>query len=235
MSLIERFDHRFSIGLNIGRFLPQRAIRIIREPIGGRKKRAIDLLVLALIMPLMLSLIAIVALAIFLTDRGPIFYGHKRVGFDGRPFRCWKLRSMVTNGDEVLSKYLEENPQHLQVWQTERKLDDDPRVTRIGAILRKTSLDELPQVFNVLMGDMSLVGPRPVVVAELDHYASSKVHYLRARPGVTGLWQVSGRSDTTYKQRVNLDRYYVTNWQLKRDMWILFMTVPAVLASRGAK
>ncbi len=141
---------------------------------------------------------------------------------------------MVVNGDEILDAYLNENPEQREIWLRERKLEQDPRVTPIGRVLRKLSLDELPQLYNVLRGDMSIVGPRPVVLDELNNYATSRQHYLSARPGVTGLWQVSGRSDTTYRERVKLDRYYVSNWNALLDIWILLRTVPAVLASRGA-
>lgn len=234
-ALRETAQHDYSIRYGRGNFHGNGNKSKGPRPIGGWSKRMFDLAILILFAPVMLPLIALVAIAILLTDRGPLFYGHERVGFDGRIFRCWKFRSMVTNGDAVLAEFLAANPQYQEVWELERKLDCDPRVTRVGKIIRKLSLDELPQLFNVLTGEMSLVGPRPVVTAELNNYASSVPHYMRARPGVTGLWQVSGRSDISYKQRVQLDRYYVTHWNPEKDLWILLRTVPAVLASRGAK
>ena len=134
----------------------------------------------------------------------------------------------------MLERHLRENPAEAVIWNEQRKLVNDPRVTPVGAVLRKLSLDELPQLLNVLKGEMSLVGPRPIVQAELDHYAGSARHYLAARPGLTGLWQISGRSDTTYAERVRLDRFYVMNWSLWRDLRIIFLTIPAVALSRGA-
>lgn len=203
-------------------------------PVGGMSKRMLDIFLavigIVLLSPLILGLIVLLKL----TDSGPLLYGHRRVGFGGREFRCWKFRTMVVNGDEVLRQYLAKNPSIAAMWQEQHKLVDDPRVTPLGAILRKLSLDELPQLLNVLTGEMSLVGPRPVVQAELDHYASSIRHYLSARPGLSGLWQISGRSNTTYFERVQMDRFYVMNWNLRMDLRIILMTIPAVAMSRGA-
>lgn len=203
-------------------------------PVGGMAKRGLDItLALAgilMLLPLILGLVILLKL----TDSGPLLYGHRRIGFGGREFRCWKFRTMVVNGDEVLEQHLRKNPSQAAMWKEQRKLVDDPRVTRFGAVLRKLSLDELPQLLNVLTGDMSLVGPRPVVKAELDHYASSTRHYLAARPGLSGLWQISGRSNTTYFERVQMDRFYVMNWTPWMDLRIIFMTIPAVAMSRGA-
>ena len=204
-------------------------------PVGGMAKRALDIVLavigILLLLPLILGLVVILKL----TDSGPLLYGHRRIGFAGREFRCWKFRTMVMDGDAVLQKYLRENPAKALLWNEQHKLVDDPRVTAIGAVLRKLSLDELPQLLNVLTGEMSLVGPRPVVRAELDHYASSTRHYLSARPGLSGLWQISGRSNTTYMERVQLDRFYVMNWNLWMDLRIIFMTIPAVAMARGAR
>ena len=141
---------------------------------------------------------------------------------------------MVVNGDTVLEEYLRKHPAKAALWNKQRKLVDDPRVTPLGAVLRKLSLDELPQLLNVLTGEMSLVGPRPVVREELKYYASSARHYLSARPGLSGLWQISGRSNTTYLERVQLDRFYVMNWNPWMDLRVIFMTIPAVVMSRGA-
>lgn len=203
-------------------------------PVGGIAKRALDLglvlLGLLLLWPLILGLVVLLKAM----DPGPVLYGHRRVGLGGREFRCWKFRTMVVDGDAVLERHLRENPAEALIWKEQRKLVNDPRVTPLGAVLRKLSLDELPQLLNVLKGEMSLVGPRPVVQAELDHYGPSARHYLAARPGLTGLWQISGRSDTTYAERVRLDRFYVMNWNLWRDLRIIFLTIPAVALSRGA-
>ena len=211
-----------------------RRIAVPAVPVGGQAKRALDLglvlLGLLLLWPLIGGLVALLKL----TDPGPVLYGHRRVGFGGREFRCWKFRTMVVDGDAVLERHFRDNPAAAATWNQQRKLVDDPRVTPLGAVLRKLSLDELPQLLNVLKGEMSLVGPRPVVQAELDHYGVSARHYLSARPGLTGLWQISGRSDTTYAERVRLDRFYVTNWALWRDLRIIFLTIPAVALSRGA-
>jgi exopolysaccharide production protein ExoY len=165
---------------------------------------------------------------------GPIFYGHRRVGYRGRHFRCWKFRTMVVNGDAVLQKYLADNPEERSIWFTQRKLRNDPRVTPLGRVLRKLSLDELPQIINVLIGEMSFVGPRPIVDAELAMYRSSAGHYLRNRPGITGLWQVSGRSDTSFTRRIALDRLYSQRWTVLADLRVLVWTIPAVVFAKGA-
>lgn len=203
-------------------------------PVGGAAKRALDIFLVILAIPLLLPLILGLVIILRIKDPGPLLYGHRRIGFGGREFSCWKFRTMVVDGDAVLERHFRSNPAAEAVWKEQRKLVDDPRVTSIGAVLRKLSLDELPQLLNVLKGEMSLVGPRPVVQAELDHYGASARHYLTARPGLTGLWQISGRSDTTYAERVRLDRFYVANWNLWQDLRIIFMTIPAVVMSRGA-
>nr|WP_281060668.1 sugar transferase [Mesorhizobium sp. M1A.F.Ca.IN.022.06.1.1] len=175
-----------------------------------------------------------VALLVKLSDRGPIFYGHKRIGRGGRIFACLKFRTMVQDGEKVLAAHLAANPDAAAEWAATRKLKDDPRVTRVGAVLRKLSLDELPQIINILQGDMSLVGPRPVVRDELEIYGSAAVYYLKSRPGLTGLWQVSGRNDVSYDTRVAFDRHYVENWSMVEDIRIIVKTVPAVWMARGS-
>ncbi|ARJ68966.1 sugar transferase [Paracoccus contaminans] len=205
-------------------------------PLGGAGKRLLDILLVILSLPLLLPLMAGIAVLLKLTSPGPLLYGHRRIGFQGRAFRCWKFRTMVVDGDRVLDRYLQAHPQEAAVWAAQRKLDNDPRVTRVGAVLRKLSLDELPQLLNVLSGEMSLVGPRPVVQAELDeHYGSAASAYLSARPGLTGLWQISGRSDTTYAERIRLDCRYVRRWTLWGDLRIILLTIPALALSRGAR
>ena len=183
---------------------------------------------------ILLPLICLIALLVRLDSPGPIFYGQRRLGQHGRPFTAWKFRSMVVNGDQVLSEFLATHPGCRDEWEQERKLKRDPRVTRIGRLLRRTSLDELPQLWNVLRGQMSLVGPRPIVGDEIRYYADKFELYKRVLPGITGLWQVSGRSDVTYTERVNLDAYYVRNWSIWLDIYILLRTVWVVLMGDGA-
>lgn len=204
------------------------------HPIGGIAKRGLDLLIAGVALTLLAPLFLLVALAVKCASPGPVLYGHKRIGHGGAPFRCWKFRSMVTDGDRVLAEYLSQHPDERDEWETNRKLRNDPRVTRIGAVLRAYSIDELPQLVNVLRGDMSIVGPRPVVQAELDLYGNAASFYLSTRPGITGLWQVSGRSDTSYDQRVALDTRYVQGWSLLSDLMIILRTVPAVISSKGS-
>src|SRR5690606_35484553 len=185
-----------------------------REPIGGTTKRLLDLLVavLALIPASFLMLTAI--LLIKATTGGPAFFKHKRVGFEGKPFYCYKFRIMVCNGDQVLADYLRDNPDARREWEETRKLRYDPRITFVGAMLRKSSIDELPQLFNVLKGEMSCVGPRPIVADELERYGAAAGMYLKMRPGMTGLWQTSGRSCVDYARRVAFDVDYGQNWSL---------------------
>lgn len=185
---------------------------------------------LILLSPLLIMLAALVKAS----DGGSIVYGHRRIGRDGTVFRCLKFRTMVVNGDQALADHLARNPHLRAEWEATRKLQDDPRVTRVGAVLRKLSLDELPQLFNILRGDMSIVGPRPVVKDELELYGSAADYYLQTRPGLTGLWQVSGRNDVSYNARVAFDRHYVENWSFAFDLKIIAKTVPAVLSSRGS-
>jgi Undecaprenyl-phosphate galactose phosphotransferase WbaP len=197
-------------------------------------KRTLDILGVVVLGVLALPLIAIIALGVKLDSRGPVIFGHRRIGQRGREFRAWKFRSMVTNADDVLRDHLQNNPQAMAEWNSKRKLRDDPRVTAIGRFLRKTSLDELPQLWNVLIGEMSLVGPRPIVHAERHHYREQIALYEGVLPGLSGLWQVSGRSNTSYEERVRLDSYYVRNWSIWLDLCILVRTIPALLFGRGA-
>ncbi|MBZ1575444.1 undecaprenyl-phosphate galactose phosphotransferase WbaP [Klebsiella pneumoniae] len=167
-------------------------------------------------------------------DGGPAIYGHERVGKNGRPFKCLKFRSMVINSKEVLEELLKNDIEAKAEWDLTFKLKNDPRITKIGHFLRRTSLDELPQLFNVLRGEMSLVGPRPIITAELERYNEEVEYYLLSKPGMTGLWQVSGRSDVDYDTRVYLDAWYVKNWSMWNDIAILFKTVSVVLKRDGA-
>lgn len=183
---------------------------------------------------LCLPIIAAIALAIRLDSRGPIFYTQIRIGRSGRPFKAWKFRTMVPNADQVLRNYLEQHPDLRHSWDSDRKLRYDPRITRLGRWLRRTSLDELPQLWNVLRGEMSLVGPRPIVHDEIRRYEDKFELYTQVLPGLTGLWQVSGRNNITYKERVNLDAYYVRNWSVWLDLYILIRTVWVVIMGDGA-
>ncbi|HGV3453261.1 TPA: undecaprenyl-phosphate galactose phosphotransferase WbaP [Raoultella planticola] len=167
-------------------------------------------------------------------DGGPAIYGHERIGKGGKPFKCLKFRSMVINSKEVLEELLSTNSSAKEEWDATFKLKDDPRITKIGGFLRRTSLDELPQLFNVLKGEMSLVGPRPIITAELERYNDEVDYYLLSKPGMTGLWQVSGRSDVDYETRVYLDAWYVKNWSMWNDIAILFKTIGVVLKKDGA-
>ena len=186
---------------------------------------------------LLLILAAPCFLAIMIASKlggGPIFFAHRRVGAGGRPFYCLKFRTMVVDADRVLEQALAQDPILAAEWHASRKLGRDPRVTSIGRFLRKTSLDELPQLINVLRRDMSLVGPRPIVENEVPLYGESIAQYYATRPGLTGLWQVSGRSTVSYGRRVELDTWYVNNWTIRRDLAVLLKTVPVVLCRQGA-
>lgn len=184
---------------------------------------------------LAIPLFIVIPILIKLTSRGPVFYRQERLGRYGKPFRVWKFRSMHADADARLKRLIAENPDMADEWASNFKLADDPRVTLLGRFLRRTSLDELPQLFNVLCGEMALIGPRPIVEDEVKYYGTSYETFASVRPGVTGLWQVSGRSDTDYDRRVALDTYYVLNWSPWMDVWILIRTVLAVLLMRGAR
>ena len=193
-------------------------------------KLAALLLLLALI-PLLL----IVAAMIWRTDGAPILFAHYRVGYGGRLFRCMKFRTMRRDSDKVLAQLLKDDPDARAEWKRDQKLTNDPRITPIGRFLRNTSLDELPQLLNVLRGDMNLVGPRPITVEELTRYGAVRWHYLSVPPGITGLWQVSGRNNTTYEERVALDARYVEQRSGWGDLAILAKTVRVVITKEGAR
>ncbi len=197
-------------------------------------KRVSDILLATAICMVTLPLIAVIAVLVKLDSPGPVFYGHHRIGHHKNRFKAWKFRSMVSNADEVLEQYLQAHPHLRREWEENQKIKDDPRITRVGRLLRKTSLDELPQIWNVLCGEMSLVGPRPIVDDEIERYGNQFETFVSVKPGITGLWQVSGRNNTTYEQRVNLDIYYVRHWSPWMDLRILMKTVPAVLGGNGA-
>ncbi len=198
-------------------------------------KRSFDLLISIALLPILIPVLVVIAVLIKLDSKGPIFFVHERIGEDGKTIRVLKFRTMYKDAKERLERLLKEDEQAKKEWETNFKLKNDPRVTKIGRFLRKTSLDELPQIFNVLKGDMSLVGPRPVIREEIEkYYGDFAQYYYMVKPGITGLWQVSGRSDTDYDKRVRLDTWYVLNWSLWLDLVILIKTVEAVLKGKGA-
>ena len=208
----------------------------LRPQTSDLAKRTLDILGASALL-LVLAPVLLVLVALLRATSPAVFYRHMRVGLRGRPFACLKLCSMRTDGDELLKELLGADPAARQEWQLSRKLRDDPRITPIGRFLRSTSLDELPQLFNVLRGEMSLVGPRPVVARELEEFygPDGTQLYCSVRPGLTGLWQISGRSDTSYQQRVELDARYVRERSLGMDVGILLRTPVAVLRRDGAR
>ena len=197
-------------------------------------KRALDVFLVVLATPLLLPIVLFLSLAVAFTSPGPIFFSHRRICRDGRFFSMWKFRTMCANSAEVLDRYLAEHPEARREWMSSHKLRHDPRVTPLGRFLRKYSLDELPQIWNVLGGEMSLVGPRPIVAAEAEKYGERFDCYTSVKPGLTGLWQVSGRSSTTYAERVALDCAYVHAWSMAMDVKILCRTLQCVVTTDGA-
>jgi len=196
--------------------------------------RVLDIALILLAAPYILLVSVILVFLIKLDSPGPVFFRQVRIGQSGRKFPVYKFRTMVQNADQVLQAYLDKSPELKLEWLTTHKLKQDPRVTRLGGLLRAWSLDELPQLWNIIIGDMSLVGPRPIVDAEVEKYGKCFDLYIQVRPGLTGLWQVSGRNNTTYERRVELDEYYVRNRSLKLDLQILLKTVLVVLRKDGA-
>jgi Undecaprenyl-phosphate galactose phosphotransferase WbaP len=196
-------------------------------------KRIFDTLAAIALLLVLSPLLLMLALAIR-RDGGPAFFVHPRVGKNGRVFNCYKFRTMVVDAEHQLQTLFRSRPELVDQWRNQRKLKDDPRLSPLGGILRRRSLDELPQLINVIKGEMSLVGPRPIVRSELALYGADSVYYLMVRPGITGLWQVSGRSDIEYEKRVYLDTWYVKNWSIGYDLTILFKTFKVVLMRNGA-
>ncbi len=197
-------------------------------------KSVLDLALSLFAFACFLPFFAVIPILIKATSRGPVFYRSQRLGRDGLPIRVWKFRSMYANADKRLAALLDTDPALKAEFASNFKLANDPRVTPLGRFLRKTSLDEIPQLFNVFSGDMALIGPRPIVEREVAYYGKNYSIFSSVKPGITGLWQVSGRSDTDYARRVALDVYYVLNWSPWLDVWILFRTIGAVLFMRGA-
>lgn len=195
-------------------------------------KRTIDFIGAIIGLILLSPIFLIIAIAIKIEDpKGKIIFGHKRVGLNGRIFKCWKFRSMVHNAEEILNTL---TPEQKKEYSETFKLKEDPRITKVGNFIRKTSLDELPQLINILMGQMSIVGPRPIVTKELEFYGEYAQYLKSIKPGLTGLWQVSGRSDTTYEERVELDMEYLVKRGVFLDIYIIFMTFIKVIKREGA-
>lgn len=197
-------------------------------------KRFMDIFLCLMGIPFILPLGIILALCICLDSRGAPIYRQERIGKDGKSFMLYKFRTMVRDADQILETYLENNPELAKEWAENQKLKNDPRLTTAGRFLRKTSLDELPQILNILQGNMTLVGPRPIVADETSRYGRYFQEYCEVYPGLTGLWQTSGRNNTTYAQRVAYDHYYINNWTIWLDLWILARTIPVTLKGYGA-
>lgn len=196
--------------------------------------RLLDILIAIAALIFFAPLMVVVALVVRLQDGGPIAFGHRRIGVNGRTFRCLKFRSMVVDAETKLQNLLAQNADARQEWEADNKLRCDPRITPLGQLLRRTSLDELPQFVNVLRGEMSIVGPRPIITAEIVRYGRSFRHYASVRPGITGLWQVSGRNNVSYRRRVALDRLYAQRRSIGLYIYILAKTLPAVLTREGS-
>jgi Undecaprenyl-phosphate galactose phosphotransferase WbaP len=197
-------------------------------------KRFVDISLSLIIGLILLPLLLAIALLVKVTSPGPALYGHKRLGINGKPFKAYKFRSMVIDADHRLKALLASDPKARSEWDVHRKLKDDPRVTKVGKFLRQTSLDEFPQLINILKGEMSLVGPRPIVEDEVVKYGEDYRRIFSVKPGLSGLWQVSGRSDTDYNERVAFDLYYLQSWSVWLDLWILYKTIGVVIKGKGA-
>ncbi len=206
----------------------------LRDPVALLLKRILDFTVAGVLLLLAIPFSVLIALAIVLDSRGPVLFAHSRIGKGNRPFRLYKFRTMVRNADAVLEEYLSAHPDLRAEWNETHKLKNDPRVTRVGRLLRRSSLDELPQLLSVLRGEMSMVGPRPIVVDEIAKYGKLFDLYVQVRPGLTGLWQASGRTDTSYRTRIALDRRYLQERTLGMDLFLLLKTIRVVLLGHGA-
>jgi len=223
---LETLFHEKLVLLKVRNNLSRRYNRIV--------KYCFDMFVSIVLAVLMLPFFVIISILIYIDSPGPVVFSHKRVGHKGIPFPCYKFRTMVSNAQEVLKRHLAANPEAQAEWDRDFKLKNDPRITKIGGFLRKTSLDELPQLFNVLKGEMSLVGPRPIVHEEVSRYGEYINDYYIVRPGITGIWQVSGRNDIDYPERVKMDSWYVRNWSVWLDITLLIKTAKVVLERKGA-
>ena len=250
MSMIDRFGAKFSHVLVIPDLNGFSSLGVDSKSVGGMVglelrqqvlladygvvKRALDLAFTIGGGLIASPVLLLIALWVKLDSKGPLFYGQTRIGQKGKNFKAWKFRSMVVNADRQLASYLETHPESRQEWERDHKLKNDPRVTLAGRFLRRTSLDELPQLWNVLKGEMSLVGPRPITDQEVSKYGNTFEQYKRVKGGITGLWQVSGRNDVSYDERVYWDLFYVRNWSVWLDLCILFRTIAVVLFAKGA-
>ena len=227
------FDtHQFAEAVVVETARPERAAG--RGRARERAKRVFDLALGLAVLPVIAVMVGLLYLVVRAVDGHPVFFSQMRVGRGGVMFRCWKLRTMTPDAEARLENILARDPEAAREWRETQKLQNDPRVTRLGRILRKTSLDELPQLYNVLRGEMSLVGPRPIVRDEISRYGEDFDFYSAVRPGVTGLWQVSGRSAVSYERRVELDRRYAETWTIGGDVLIILKTAGAVLSGRGS-
>ena len=223
--IFEIFEKRYNIILLKNRLKSKMNVLI---------KVVFNYLLALCLMPILLPLIVVFAFLIKIESKGPVFFKQKRIGKNCKPFYIYKFRSMYKNADKILEELLEKNEELRKEWEQNHKLKNDPRITKIGKFLRKTSLDELPQIFNVLKGDMAFVGPRPVTKEELNKfYKENKKFYCMVKPGITGLWQVSGRNDISYEERVQIDKWYVINWSLWLDVIILIKTFKAIFTQKG--
>ena len=199
-------------------------------------KRLIDILggLVGCVLLVPITVAIYIARKVLKEDEGPMFYEHLRYGKDGKKFRIYKFRSMCIDADKRLKEYLEQNEEARKEFEENHKLKDDPRITKLGKFIRKTSIDELPQFVNVLKGDMSLIGPRPIVDGEIEKYGENKDKFLSVRPGLTGYWAANGRSDITYEERMKMELYYVDNISFKLDIQIFFKTIISVVKKEGA-
>jgi lipopolysaccharide/colanic/teichoic acid biosynthesis glycosyltransferase len=222
---------RSALGLHVG----TPAVDALDErPMYRYGKRSIDMTLAVIMLPAIAAVGLVIAVLVKLNTRGPLFYRHRRIGYQGRTFDMWKFRTMRVDGDHVLTEYFEEHPEALLEWKRSHKLKNDPRVTVLGQFLRMTSLDELPQIMNVLAGEMTFVGPRPIVSAEVEKYGRRFAYYTAAKPGITGLWQVSGRNEVDYEQRTAYDEEYVKEWSPMLDARIFVKTFWTVWRRHGA-
>ena len=194
-------------------------------------KRVIDVILASIALILLSPLFAIIAIAIKIDSKGPVFFAHKRIGKNGNIIKLYKFRSMVINAEELIKSF---TPEQMREYKENYKLTNDPRITKVGKFLRKTSLDELPQLINIINGDLSIIGPRPVVADELEKYGVNKDKFLSVTPGLTGYWAANGRSNTTYEQRMEMELYYIDNLSLKMDIKVFFKTILSVLKKEGA-
>lgn len=194
-------------------------------------KRVIDVILASIALILLSPLFAIIAIAIKIDSKGPVFFAHKRIGKNGNIIKLYKFRSMVINAEELIKSF---TPEQMKEYKENYKLTNDPRITKVGKFLRKTSLDELPQLINIINGDLSIIGPRPVVADELEKYGVNKDKFLSVTPGLTGYWAANGRSNTTYEQRMEMELYYIDNLSLKMDIKVFFKTILSVVKKEGA-